>query len=64
MIPVMQTLIFGYALETQIDNIPTVVYDLDGRQDVAAADRRVSRTRGSFTIIERVLDEDDRSAAR
>ena len=30
-IPVMQTLIFGYALKTQIDNIPTVVFDLDGR---------------------------------
>ena len=27
----MQTLIFGYAIDTQIENIPTVVYDLDGR---------------------------------
>src|SRR5690606_5449932 len=27
-IPVMQTLIFGYAIQTQIENIPVVVLDL------------------------------------
>jgi ABC transporter DrrB family efflux protein len=31
-VPVMQTIIFGYALDTQINNIPTVVLDLDGRR--------------------------------
>ena len=30
-VPVMQTLIFGYAIQTQIGDLPTVVYDLDGR---------------------------------
>ncbi len=30
-VPVMQTIIFGYAIDTQIENIPLVVYDLDGR---------------------------------
>ena len=31
-VPVMQTIIFGYAIDTQIENIPTVVFDLDGRR--------------------------------
>ena len=31
-VPVLQTIIFGYAIETEIENIPTVVYDLDGRR--------------------------------
>jgi len=28
-IPLFQTIIFGYAIDTRIENIPTVVYDLD-----------------------------------
>ena len=35
-VPVIQTIIFGYAIETQIENIPTVVYDLDGRRRARA----------------------------
>lgn len=31
-VPVMQTIIFGYAIDTQIENIPMVVLDLDGRK--------------------------------
>jgi ABC transporter DrrB family efflux protein len=31
-VPVLQTFIFGYAIETEIEHIPTVVYDLDHRQ--------------------------------
>lgn len=31
-IPVIQTIIFGYAINTQIENIPMVVLDLDGRE--------------------------------
>ncbi|HEY7086964.1 MAG TPA: ABC transporter ATP-binding protein, partial [Tepidisphaeraceae bacterium] len=30
-VPLLQTLIFGVALDTKVENIPTVVYDLDGR---------------------------------
>ncbi|MHB0959922.1 MAG: ABC transporter permease [Pirellulaceae bacterium] len=30
-VPVMQTIIFGYAIDTQIEHIPTVVFDQDGR---------------------------------
>ncbi|WP_182866080.1 ABC transporter permease [Rhodopirellula sp. JC639] len=32
-VPVMQTIIFGYAIDTQIENIPTVVFNMDGRQE-------------------------------
>jgi ribosome-dependent ATPase len=32
-IPVLQLMIFGYAIQTQIEHIPTVFYDLDGRQE-------------------------------
>ncbi len=32
-VPVMQTIIFGYAIDTQIENIPIVVFDQDGRAD-------------------------------
>jgi len=31
-VPVVQTIIFGYAIETEIEDIPTIVYDLDGRR--------------------------------
>lgn len=33
LVPVLQMTIFGYAIDTTIDNIATVVYDLDGRAD-------------------------------
>lgn len=32
-IPCIQTLIFGLAIDTQIENIPLAVYNLDGRQE-------------------------------
>jgi ABC-type multidrug transport system ATPase subunit/ABC-type multidrug transport system permease subunit len=56
-IPVMQMLIFGYALQTQVWNIPTVVYDLDGRsasRDLVAA---FANTR-KFRVVDRVYDDD------
>lgn len=31
-IPILQTVIFGFAIRTQIENIPTIVLDLDGRR--------------------------------
>ncbi len=31
-VPAIQTLIFGFAIDTQIENIPMVVYDQDGRR--------------------------------
>src|SRR5688572_14787272 len=63
-IPVMQLLIFGYALQTQVWNIPTVVYDLDGRaasRDLVAAFQNTRK----FRVVDRVYDDDafDRALA-
>jgi ribosome-dependent ATPase len=56
-IPVFQTIIFGYAIETQIEHIPTVVYDLDGRRSARALIERFENTR-TFEIVQRVFDEE------
>lgn len=56
-VPVMQTIIFGYAIDTQIENIPAVVFDADGRRyarDFVAAMENTRR----FVVIERTLDEE------
>jgi ABC transporter DrrB family efflux protein len=56
-VPVMQTIIFGYAIDTQIENIPTVVWDMDGRQaarDLVAAFVNTRR----FAIVAETYDED------
>ena len=57
LVPVMQTIIFGYAIDTQIENIPTVVFDLDGRRyarDFVAAMENTRR----FEIVEQVHDDE------
>ncbi|MCY2963182.1 MAG: ABC transporter permease [Planctomycetota bacterium] len=56
-VPVMQTIIFGYAIQTEIRNIPTVVYDLDGRSGARELVEAFRNTR-TFEIVERVLDEE------
>ncbi len=55
-VPVMQTLIFGYAINTEIEDIETVVYDLDGRQAALELRDSFQNTR-TFRIIDRVTDE-------
>lgn len=55
-VPVMQTLIFGFAIETQIDNIPLVIYDQDGRRDAQELIEAFANTR-RFQILERVFSE-------
>jgi ABC transporter DrrB family efflux protein len=57
MIPLMQTLIFGYALDTQIEHIPTVIYNLDGRQDSRRFVEQLVNTR-VFDIAESATDEE------
>lgn len=55
-VPVMQTIIFGYAIDTQIEHIPTVVFDLDGRRyarDYVAAMVNTRR----FDVVDSVTDE-------
>src|SRR5262249_2228674 len=56
-VPVLQTIIFGYAIETEIENIPTVVYDLDGRRESRELVESFRNTR-TFAILERAYDEE------
>jgi ABC transporter DrrB family efflux protein len=55
-IPVLQTSIFGYAIDTQIEDIPTVVYDLDGRQHARELQDSFANAR-TFQIVGRVTSE-------
>lgn len=56
-IPILQTLIFGVALDTQVENIPTVVYDLDGRASARELIDTFANTR-KFVIVDRVHDDE------
>lgn len=57
-IPVLQLTIFGYAINTTIDDIRTVVYDLDGRQDARELVSAFENSR-KFRVVERVHSEAD-----
>lgn len=57
LVPVMQTIIFGYAIDTQIENIPTVLFDLDGRRYAREFVAAMENTR-RFDFIEQVHDEE------
>jgi ribosome-dependent ATPase len=61
-VPLMQTIIFGYAINTQIENISTVVLNLDRRTTANVLIEKFENTR-RFKIIETTLDQDsfDRS---
>jgi ABC transporter DrrB family efflux protein len=56
-IPVVQLIIFGYAIDTEIENIPTVVLNLDGRRHGRELLEEFENTK-TFTIIERVFDDE------
>ncbi|MCA9065518.1 MAG: ABC transporter ATP-binding protein/permease, partial [Planctomycetaceae bacterium] len=56
-IPLMQTIVFGFAINTEIEHIPTVVLDLDGRRDAREL-RESLRNTQTFQIIERIVDEE------
>jgi ABC transporter DrrB family efflux protein len=56
-VPVMQTLIFGYALDTEIEHIPTVVFDLDGRRQSRLLVEALENTR-KFSVVERVTNDE------
>jgi ABC transporter DrrB family efflux protein len=56
-IPVFQTLIFGVALDTQVENIPLIVYDLDGRSASRQLAQSFENTR-RFEIVGSVYDEE------
>jgi ABC-type multidrug transport system ATPase subunit/ABC-type multidrug transport system permease subunit len=55
-VPLIQTILFGYAIETQIENIPMVVLDLDGRTQAQVLIESFSNTR-RFDLVERVFDQ-------
>ena len=44
MIPMMQLLLFGYAIDTDVRHMPTVVYDADGTRDSRDLARRLEAT--------------------
>ena len=56
-VPVLQTIIFGYAIDTQIENIPTIVYDLDGRNSARELREAFGNTR-TFHVIGRAVDQE------
>ena len=55
-VPVFQLTIFGYAIQTTIENITTVVYNMDGRQDSRELVAAFQNTR-RFKIVEQVLSQ-------
>jgi len=57
-VPVLQTIIFGYAIDTQIENIPTIVYDLDGRSESRELRMALENSR-TFQIIGRATDQEN-----
>ena len=56
-VPVMQTIIFGYAIDTQIEHIPLVVFDQDGRTEGRRLVDAFVNTR-RFELTDRVYDDE------
>lgn len=56
-VPVLQTFIFGYAIETEIEHIPTVVYDLDHREPARELLEAFENTR-VFSFVGSVQSEE------
>lgn len=56
LVPVMQTIIFGYAIDTQIEHIPMVVFDMDGRRASRDFVSSMVNTR-RFELTQTVHDE-------
>ena len=56
LVPVLQTVIFGFAINTQIENIPTIVLNLDGRTASLTMIEAFVNTK-RFKIVDRVFDQ-------
>ncbi|MEK6674194.1 MAG: ABC transporter permease [Planctomycetota bacterium] len=56
-IPALQLAIYGYAIDVTIDNIPLVVYDLDGRQESRRFVEAMVNTK-TFSVVDRVQEEE------
>jgi ribosome-dependent ATPase len=55
-VPVLQTFIFGIAIDTEIEDIPTVLYDLDGRTAAQELAESFENSQ-AFHIVDRVVTE-------
>ncbi len=62
LVPLIQTIIFGYAINTQIENIATVVLDLDGRVTSQMFVEKFQNTR-RFDVVECTFDRNSFDAA-
>lgn len=56
-VPAFQTLVFGYALNTEVEHIPTVVFDQDGRRHGRLLIEALENTH-KFSVIAYVYNED------
>ena len=56
-VPVVQTFIFGVAIDTEVEHIPTVVFDLDGHGPGRELREAFANTQ-TFDIVERVVDDE------
>ncbi len=56
-IPILQMLLFGYAIRTEVEHVPTVVHDLDGRTPARELVEAFENTR-TLRVVARVQDED------
>jgi ABC transporter DrrB family efflux protein len=57
-VPVIQTFIFGVAIQTEIEHIPTIVFDLDGRA-AARELRDAFANTTTFDVYARAVNEDE-----
>jgi len=56
-IPVLQTVLFGYAIHTEVEHVPTVLLDLDGRTPAQEFAEALQNTR-VLRLAERVHDQE------
>jgi drug efflux transport system permease protein/drug efflux transport system ATP-binding protein len=56
-IPVLQTILFGYAIRTEVEHVPTVLFDLDGRTSAQELVEALENTQ-LFDVTARVHDEE------
>ncbi len=57
-VPAIQTLIFGFAIDTQIEHIPMVVHDLDGRRHAQELIEAFENTR-RFRVVRTVTSDQE-----
>jgi len=56
-IPVLQTILFGYAIRTEVELVPTVLFDLDGRTSAQELVEALENTR-VLDVTARVHDQE------